>query len=485
MNDEKILRITTPPFFYLGLLLAAFFLLKLVNVFTPLFHDELGVYGRALFYMIDHGPSLLPGDIDPQLSRGHPLFFVFSVSAVTTLLGGSYWGARLFILAVSMGLLVATYELGKTLWSKKVGILAAFLLAFQPLFFAQSTLILPEVMLSLLGTLSLLFYLRKQYLWYFLVASCLVLTKETAVVILGGIALHLWYKNKFRIDFSLIGRGLLWMSPIACFIGFLFIQKYQNGWFFFPYHTELMSFSVWNVFIRLLISLAVLLLDQGRFVLTFAAIYAYSQLSKADRSAFVEKNALGIAVILVMLAFSCLNYFMPRYYLLIFPLLMLVFVSILEQRTYQVKHLVYFFLFTIPFHSNFFVFRNDDNMGYLIVVHHMQQSIKALDKMTAGKQAKVFANFPELNAIEEPRFGYTTNPNYVATDKYDDSIDYIIKSQNKHLIKEEAINNVVYDTDDSIDYLLNNKEALAKSPVELVYESQFFYNKQWIYKTNN
>ena len=61
----------------ISILLCVFFLLKIIHVNIPLFHDELGVYGRILFHMLENGPQLHPGGIDHYITRGHPLFFAF------------------------------------------------------------------------------------------------------------------------------------------------------------------------------------------------------------------------------------------------------------------------------------------------------------------------------------------------------------------------------------------------------------------------
>ena len=59
------------------ILLIAFFASKIFTLFTPLFHDEIGVYGRLLFYMYEQGPSMHPADVTPEFGRGHPLFFTY------------------------------------------------------------------------------------------------------------------------------------------------------------------------------------------------------------------------------------------------------------------------------------------------------------------------------------------------------------------------------------------------------------------------
>ena len=463
------------------LLLGIFFLAKIWNVTTPLFHDELGVYGRALFYMVDQGPSMIPGSVDAEISRGHPLFFAFSIGQVSSWWGGSYVIARAFILLLSLALLGTTYAFGKAFWDEKMGLLATVIVAFQPIFFAQSTLVLPEIMLGLLGMLSLLFYVQKRYWLYLLVASLLVLTKETGIVIIAGIGLHQLVLNRFRIDFPLIRRGLQWAVPILVFIGFLVLQRIQKGWVFFPYHTSLLSFSPLSILIRMTLGLLILFLDQGRFILTIAAVIAYRKLDVTARKEILQKNALSICILVTMLVFSSLNYFMPRYFILVLPLVIMGHLSILLTRGYTWKHLVIYFLCCLPFQCNFFVFRNDDNMGYLIVVHNMQKSIAKLDEITEGKKVKVFAEFPEINALEEIRNGYTTNPNYVLTTKYDETVDYIIKSGNEHLIMDETINNVDYGLDKNVNAVIND----PNSKMDLLYDETLFYNRQRIYKTNN
>lgn len=472
-------------FKWMALLCLSFFFLKIFNLYTPLFHDELGFYGRAFFYMLDHGPSIMPGDIDPYLSRGHPLFFTFFVSFISNLFGQSYVPARLVIILLSIALLITTYFLGKEISNQKVGLLAAFCLSFQPIFFAQSTMILPEVMMALLTTLSVLFYIRKQYGWYFLFASLLILTKETGIILFAGVALNEWYQNRFKITLKLIGNVIKWSIPFGWFIVFLLVQKYQNGWYLFPYHVGLISFSIPNILVRFLVNIVIVLFDQGRIILTIAFIVAYLKMDKEERKAFFNQHFIFIAVGIMMLLFSSLNYVMPRYLTLLLPLLLASFLSLLAKQRYTFKHLTLFFILTLPFQFSFWIFRQDNDMGYMITVQNMQNSIRELDRVTEGKKAKIYARFPELNAIEYPRDGYTTNPNYEYVDVYDETVDYVLKSDHSHLFVDAFINDIEYVLDNHLDSIINNPEAYKNSGFELIYESKLFYNHQRLYKTNN
>lgn len=466
-------------------LLLLFAILKAWHLNVPLFHDELGVYGRAFFYMIDNGPQLLPGGMDHYISRGHPLFFSFFVSSVSLILGGSYIAARAVILVLSLALLLSTYSLAKEFTSKKWALITATCLSFQPLFFAQSTLILPEILLSLLGSLCLLFYLKKSYLMYFVTASLLVLTKETSVVIFAGIALFEWHKNQFKISFQLIQTIIKWSLPSVFFLAFLVIQKYQCGYFLYPYHTNLVSFSLGSLAIRLTLNMVILFLDQGRFILTFAALLVLYKMSTPQKKLFLKNNSLLIAVCLMMLLFSSINYFMPRYFLLVIPFYLIIVFNLIQKATYTPKHLLVYFLLSLPFQCNFFIFRNDDNMGYLIVVQNMQESIQELDRITEGKEALVFAQFPEINALDFVHNGYTNNPNYRLTTVYSDSVEYILKSGQEYIFMDKLINKVDYNLDPRIDSIVEDAMLSSSSKVELLYDKKHFFNRQRIFKTNN
>jgi len=461
----------------LAVLLLVFFLAKIAHIYTPLFHDELGVYGQALFYMLDHGSSMVPDGMPTVLSRGHPAFFVYFLSLFTSLFGGTAAAAKFVILLLSLGTLATTYFLGKEMVNKKVGLLAAILLAFQPVFFAQSTMVLPEVMLALLGLLSVLFYLKDRYWLYFIFASLVILTKETGIVLFAGVALNEWYKDRFRISLGLIGRGLKWSAPISCFILFLIVQKQQHGWYLYPYHTGFISFAFTDIWERFFLCAKHLFHDQGRFVLSIAAIITLVKIDKEKRKALLDQNILSIAICLMFFGFSSLNYFMARYQVVIFPLFIISLLSVITVKVESYRYFMIYLAFTLPFHYNASTFRTDENMNYLITVDHLKESIAELDKITDGKPVKVFALFPEIWALIDPRHGYTNNPNYILYDTYNDSCDYILRGSNAPFDANELAC--------PLDSILYNPKALEASKIEQLYSSQHYYSNQRIFKTNN
>ena len=100
--------------------------------------------------------------------------------------------------------LFITYRFGKKFFNESIGLISAIALCLQPIFLAQSTMVLPEMMLALFSMLTLYFHFQKKYLFYFLSAIALVLTKEPGVILILAIATFSFFKQllnkeKFKI----------------------------------------------------------------------------------------------------------------------------------------------------------------------------------------------------------------------------------------------------------------------------------------------
>ena len=186
-----------------------------------------------------------------------------------------------------------------------------------------------------------------------------------------------------------------------------------------------------------------------------------------------------------MLLFSSLNYVMTRYLLLILPASLLFLTIGIQPYFFKVKYLFTYLILSLPFQFSFLYFRQDNDMGYLIVVENMQQSIAKLDELTKGKPAMIWAQFPELNALDFRHDGYVKNPNYVLRTVYKDSIDYILISDRDYLDNDKLVNNMEYQIENKVDSILNDSIAFQNSGFELVYEKVLFFNRQRIFRTNN
>jgi len=143
--------------FLIGLLavIIIFIGVKIPFLSLPYYWDEAWAYGPAIRTMESTGLGILPNALPPELSRGHPLLFHFLGAGWMKLFGTSVTAAHIFPLLVSVLLLVAVYAFGKKIFlSSKAGFTAAFALALQPIFLAQSGLLSPEVLLALFSLVS-------------------------------------------------------------------------------------------------------------------------------------------------------------------------------------------------------------------------------------------------------------------------------------------------------------------------------------------
>ena len=72
--------------------------------------DEIWVYAPALTEMAEIGPTLLPGVLDAELSRGHPLLFHFLGGVFINLFGDELTTFRLYALLISGSTLCQTLK---------------------------------------------------------------------------------------------------------------------------------------------------------------------------------------------------------------------------------------------------------------------------------------------------------------------------------------------------------------------------------------
>lgn len=312
------------PMVLTTVLLLSFFLLKLNDAAMPFFWDELCVYANGATKLYENGLGLTPNTLDPEISRGHPLLF-YNLNAIWMyVVGYSVQGRHLLPLIISvfflwtLGRVVARHTNG---W---VGVGAIFFMAVQPVFWAQSTMILPEVTLSLLLLLGLDFYVQKKIWLAALFGILAILVKETAFVLVFTVVfceILFFIFDKQRKDLNAFLRMAILSLPLVVWGGFLLVQKQQLGWYFFPLHESMIHFfdreaiKFWRDYYGFIFE------DQGRlyFALT---LYAVSLAYIIERY-FVKKQPWGLdralTVFLVFILFffniSCFFAFMHRYML--------------------------------------------------------------------------------------------------------------------------------------------------------------------------
>ena len=301
------------------ILVIVFIVAKIPYLSLPYYWDEAWVYGPAIRIMEAHKLSLLPDALPVYYSRGHPLLFHFLGALWMRVFGTSLTASHLFALMVSVALIVMVFIFCKNLFSKETGLIACLFLVLQPIFQAQSVLLLPEVMVSLFSLMTLYFFIKEKWWWYILSATLVLYTKETGIVAVG--ATGLWFlidmfilkRNEFKsvvrsekLELNdqekelyhketqrnhkgsqrikgncllptaycryFILRSLILIVPLLLTGIFFLIQKKMNGWYFFPEHVNYLLNDKRGFMDKLQGYSAYLFIYWGRNVLTSALI---------------------------------------------------------------------------------------------------------------------------------------------------------------------------------------------------------------------
>ena len=153
--------------------------------------------------------------------RAHPLFLQLLLS--TGMHDGvSDWSARAITASVGVAAVLATYALGRQLYDHRIGLLAALILAVMPYHVVVSRQVLLDGLMTLCATLVL--YCVARYVesaaLHWMLASCAVmgatvLSKETSLVLVGGLYAFFALTPSVRLRLRHVGAGLLVMLAVV------------------------------------------------------------------------------------------------------------------------------------------------------------------------------------------------------------------------------------------------------------------------------
>ncbi len=418
MNNTGKINIWTG--IYIGsffILLFLFWWLKFPAISLPYHWDELGVYAPGALYMYDHAPGLLPSALDPELSRGHPLLIYFIHACSFRIFGPSVVTGHVTALCITSLFLILFFA---GIFRKMGGwqaLAATAILISQPLFFAQSALILPEMLLTMCMFMAVLSFVNNKMFWYVWWCTLAVLTKETGVIIPLGVVMLQWldYFMQRREDRVLsLRKSLIALSPWLIFVAFITVQRVQNGWFFFPYHMDLMEVGIERFITLLKAYLRFVFVLQGRWMITAILLVSVPVLllSKEKESRYRSLYTASIVFIIGGIAYSMLIFYMSRYILMVLPflvLLTLMVLAVLREKHWLFTLLVPMLIWGSWSQMQTDPFYVDTDMGYVKVVEQTEAAMQyTLQQLEPGE--KVVANFPVFYALKDPRNGYYPDP---------------------------------------------------------------------------
>lgn len=267
-------RLRDPYLAAFVVVLLAYILFKLRFLDLPFYWDEAWVYAPAIRSMFENGLGLQPDALSPSLSRGHPVLFPFLAAAWMHLFGPSRSSLHAFALFVSVAVLVATYILGSRIGRRELGLGASLITVVNETFLAQGGILLPEMLLTFWVLLALIAFLARNSWGYLITALCAVMTKESGVVLV--LALTIWQVLITALERTPNGRrqALRWVfiAVVPGGLGTLYFvwQHALFGWYFFPEHIGLITWSMEDVLYKARVIFTALFEDQGLVVITYA-----------------------------------------------------------------------------------------------------------------------------------------------------------------------------------------------------------------------
>lgn len=260
---------------------------------------------------------------------GKPPLIFLSLGFLFKLFGYSAAIAHIYMLVFSLGAIIFTYKVGELLSGKDMAVAASSLLAFSPLFIAQSINLNFDLPSMALIMASHYFLLKKNYVGYAISGTLLVLTKEVGILFMVAVALST------AINFVLEGRKhntesykaafVAQLVPVFVFISWAYGNFTRHGWFIFPRSSPILKLDPIlneNFFIRL----EQLFIINFNWILTLIVIFSavmwvYRQGSKIKYYTYKPLVPLLLFTLFFFIIVMPIRDFnLPRYLIVLYPL---------------------------------------------------------------------------------------------------------------------------------------------------------------------
>lgn len=197
---KKIQYITESSWLWIVPILAIWFALFIAN--RPFATPDEGRYVEIPREMVASGDYITPRLNGVKYFEKPPLFYWIQAANIK-LFGLHEWAMRLGCLFFGLIGCVATYCFGRKIYNHKIGLSACFILATSPLYYALSRLIVLDMAVTTLVTLSLFSFIfsvqtppgqrRRLWAWAFYGFSALaVLTKGLMALAISGPVILIW-----------------------------------------------------------------------------------------------------------------------------------------------------------------------------------------------------------------------------------------------------------------------------------------------------
>lgn len=398
------------PAFAMASLAVATILLKLPTLDTPAYWDEMGWLSQAHWLSEGSLRRAIPGLRPSAAFWGHPPGLHLILATLGKVFGFSLTTAHALIAVFAAVGVCATFLLARYWHGTPTAWLAALFLLLSPVYMAQSGMFLADVPVTALGVLATYFVVKDRYFPYVACASCMVLLKETAIVLVVALLLYRFVVlNPFRQ--ARLREVARYSLPLAVIGAFILLQKATTGHFFFIYDFKVEMFQptpglVWHQFG---VITRWIFIDQYRFIFTALIVLDLLVNAKARRR---ELWLFAFVVVLSGYSFSVL-YFLPRYLLPVLPLFyILAAASILDlapgRRLQLVAACAALGMMSWSLMSQPIINNGETSPRYLDIVAMHKAAIDRLASERPG--ARVLTTWPHTDELTLPFLGYVHQP---------------------------------------------------------------------------
>jgi 4-amino-4-deoxy-L-arabinose transferase-like glycosyltransferase len=245
----------SPPWWLIALVVA------IPGVFLRVWHiDSLGVNSDEAVYAGQAASLASDAELSPYfpIFRAHPLLFQGMLSVVYQVGGVSTLAGRLMSAAFGLGTVALLYFIGRLLYDRRVGFVAALIGAVMPYLVIVNRQILLDGPMTFFATLALYLVARfaqtQRPVWLYAAASVLGLTflaKETSILLLAGVYgfLALTRAVTVRVRHVVIATAIylaiIMVYPVAValsgasstgrnFLVWQLLRRPNHSWLFYP-----------------------------------------------------------------------------------------------------------------------------------------------------------------------------------------------------------------------------------------------------------
>ncbi|PWB50383.1 MAG: hypothetical protein C3F06_12505 [Candidatus Methanoperedenaceae archaeon] len=257
---------------------------------------------------------------------GKPPFIFLSLGVLFKIFGYSPELIHIFMMIFTFGAIIFTYKVGEIIAGKEIACSASFLLAFSPMFIAQSVNLNFDLPSMALLMTTYYFILKKNHVFVALSGIMLVMTKEIGILfmaaaLLSTILINYAGETKIGQQRAAITARIV---PIIVFIIWAYGNYIRRGWFLFPRDSPIIKLdSIFNE--NLIMRLEQLFVINYNWILTILIVcslflWAYRRYESIDR----EKIEMLLPLLLFFLLFFIVvapirDFNLPRYVIVLYP----------------------------------------------------------------------------------------------------------------------------------------------------------------------